>query len=54
MINFSKKQLNNMVNLIQVNEIGDLVKKLATGQLLWNDATAKYPKFEHQESLSKD
>uniref|UniRef100_A0A1B0D3H6 Anticodon-binding domain-containing protein n=1 Tax=Phlebotomus papatasi TaxID=29031 RepID=A0A1B0D3H6_PHLPP len=38
---------------IPVNEIADVVRRLASGKSLWTEIEAKYPKFEQQESSAK-
>ncbi|XP_059618658.1 glycine--tRNA ligase [Phlebotomus argentipes] len=38
---------------IPVNEIADVVRRLAVGRCLWTEIEAQYPKFEQQESSAK-
>lgn len=34
----------------QLDELPDVVKNLANGRITWAEVSAKYPKFEQQES----
>lgn len=40
----------NIAFLLQVSEIGEVIRNLSNGRELWNDIETKYPKFEQQEA----
>lgn len=40
----------NFFPLLKVTEIGDVVRSLSNGRVLWKDIETKYPKFEQQEA----